>query len=181
MQRAKGTNNEELSEALEALERLSSPHVIAAFRHVDRGFFVPAEHRGKIYDDRPFREEVPGGDGFLHMSAPHMYAMILEHLEIEPSSGLSFLNIGSGTGYLSSIAAFLVGAEGSVHSIEVYPKVVEWAKQKFAEFGGTPIIPGMPHRGCNRDVLAKDFKFVVGNALAIDVRTLLAPVLISTL
>lgn len=175
MRRASGSNNEELSAALEASERLSSPHVIQAFRHVDRGFFVPAEHRSAIYLDRPFREALPDGEGFLHMSAPHMYAMTLELLEMEPGSGHSFLNIGSGTGYFSSLAAFLVGTEGAVHSIEVYPKVVEWANQKFAEFGAVPLIPGMPHHGSNRDVLAKDFKFVCGNALAIDVRTQASP------
>jgi protein-L-isoaspartate O-methyltransferase len=144
--------------------------VIQAFRHVDRGFFVPPEHRGSIYEDRPFRQELGDGEGALHMSAPHMYASVLEHLEMEPGSGHSFLNIGSGTGYLSSLAAFLVGTDGSVHSIEVFPKVVEWAKQKFAEFGAVPLIPGLAHHGRNRDVLARDFKFVEGNALAIDVR-----------
>ena len=103
-----------------------------------------------------------------------MYAMTLELLEMEPGSGHGFLNIGSRTGYFSSLVEFLVGTEGAVHSIEVNPKVVEWANQKFAEFaefGAVPLIPGMPHHGSNRDVLAKDFKFVCGNALAIDVRT----------
>lgn len=48
-------------------------------------------------------------------SAVHMYSMCLESLDFSP--GLSFLNIGSGTGYLSAMAAFLCG--------KVCPSVLE--------------------------------------------------------
>lgn len=169
MRRAVGANNEELSASLAELDALRSPHVIQAFRHVDRGMFVPEADRGEIYEDRPYRRAFAEGEGALHMSAPHMYASSLETLEMEPGSGHAFLNVGSGTGYFSSLAAFLVGSSGTVHSIEVFPKVVKWSKQRFAEFGAVPLIPGMPHHGVNRDVLAKDMKWVTGNALAIDV------------
>jgi protein-L-isoaspartate O-methyltransferase len=97
MNRASGcSNNEELSATLAEMETLRSPHVIQAFRHVDRGFFVPEPDRATIYDDTPFRKPLGGSDGALHMSAPHMYASSLETLEMEPGSGHSFLNIGSG-------------------------------------------------------------------------------------
>ena len=68
--RASGcSSNEELSAALAEMETLRSPHVIQAFRHVDRGFFVPEPDRATIYDDRPFRKPLGGSDGAL-LDAP---------------------------------------------------------------------------------------------------------------
>jgi hypothetical protein len=49
--------------------------------------------------------------------------------------------------------------------------VLEWSKQRFTEFGAVPLIPGMPHHGCNRDQLAHDMIWIAGNALSVDVRT----------
>ena len=55
------------------------------------------------YSDQPLRE------GNIHISAPHIYCSALEVLELQPESSLSFLNIGSGTGYLSCIVAEILG------------------------------------------------------------------------
>lgn len=49
-------------------------------------------HRSLAYADRPFRHE------HVHISAPHMYATVLEQLEL--SEGLSFLNIGESYGHM---------------------------------------------------------------------------------
>lgn len=46
-----------------------------------------------------------------------MYATILDELEL--ANGLSFLNIGSGSGYLSCLAACLLGDCGLSHGIEI--------------------------------------------------------------
>ena len=62
---------------------------------------VRQEQLQSIYCDRPFRA------GVVHLSAPSIYAKGLEALELHP--GLSFLNIGSGTGYLSSMVAQIIG------------------------------------------------------------------------
>ena len=88
--------------------RLQAEQVIAAFRAVDRGFFVPLSERDQAYVDRPFRERLGITGAVLHMSAPHMYAQSVESLGILP--GDAVLNVGSGTGYLSTVMAFLVGA-----------------------------------------------------------------------
>ena len=40
-------------------------------------------------------------------SAPHMYALVLERMRLRP--GMTFLSIGSGSGYLCNMAAHLVG------------------------------------------------------------------------
>jgi protein-L-isoaspartate O-methyltransferase len=58
---------------------------------VDRGFFVPEAIRPHAYEDTPLR-----ANNGLHMSAPHIYGSIMDALDMK--EGLSFLNVGSGTG-----------------------------------------------------------------------------------
>jgi hypothetical protein len=101
--------NDQLVESLRDARRLQSEQVIAAFRAVDRGSFVPPQHREQAYHDRPFRVTIcvpNSGQAVLHMSQPGMYAETVEHLMVRP--GDSVLNVGSGSGYLSLIFAFLV-------------------------------------------------------------------------
>lgn len=64
----------------------------------------------EAYKDRPYKHS------FLHISAPHIYATILSSLELSSNSnGLSFLNIGAGSGYLNCLVAHVLGL--STHAI----------------------------------------------------------------
>ena len=45
----------------------------------------------------------------MHISAPHIYGSAIEALDLVPGSCTSFLNVGSGTGYVSAIVADILG------------------------------------------------------------------------
>ena len=118
---------------------ITSDHVERAFRRVDRKFFVPrvrektelifvrnfTQYSGSrnffaLHPLLPFfslqgnesiaHSDQPLKDGNVHISAPHIYASAIEALDLVPNSSMSFLNIGSGTGYISCIVAGILGA-----------------------------------------------------------------------
>ena len=91
-------------------------------RRVDRALFMPEAERDNAYSDTAWRHEE------LHLSAPSIYATVLSHLEPQP--GESFLNLGSGTGYFSTIVGLLIGPDGVNHGVEVKPAVMEHAVAK---------------------------------------------------
>lgn len=57
---------------------------------------------------------------------------VVEGLELKP--GLSFLNVGSGTGYLSTLVGLIIGTSGISHGIEIHNLVVEYATKKLSQF-----------------------------------------------
>lgn len=56
----------------------------------------------------------------------------MEGLCLEP--GLSFLNLGSGTGYLSTMVGLILGSYEINHGIEYYVDVVQYANKKLEDF-----------------------------------------------
>ena len=84
---------------------ISTEAVIQAFRKVSRGDFIDPPDDGQAeevrYINMPFR------NGVQHLSAPSIYATALEALEL--GEGMSFLNVCSGTGYLSALVSEIVG------------------------------------------------------------------------
>ena len=77
---------------------IRTKYVEQAFRTVDRGHYCQSSARAY---------ESVWKEGNLHLSAPNIYSMVMEALELKP--GMSFLNLGSGTGYLSTVAGFILG------------------------------------------------------------------------
>lgn len=77
--RCTGRNNEEMVDKFVHVGIISSKEVEDAFRFIPRGAFVPSEIQDEAYIDAPIR-----GDPHVHMSAPHMYATILEALDLQP-------------------------------------------------------------------------------------------------
>ena len=74
-----GKNNDEMVTKFAQIGFICTKSVEDAFRAVPRGAFVPLELQDEAYDDSPIR-----GDPHVHLSAPHMYATVLEALQLTP-------------------------------------------------------------------------------------------------
>lgn len=61
-----------------------------------------------------------------------MYVTVLSNLELR--RGQAFLNIGSGSGYLSCLAACLLGEGGLSHGIDINQDVVAHSQVSFQLF-----------------------------------------------
>jgi protein-L-isoaspartate O-methyltransferase len=117
-------------------------------------------HRGLAHSDQPLKDEN------VHISAPHIYGTIVESLDLKPGAAHSFLNIGSGTGYLSCIVSQVLGKDAYMYGVEIYPDVIEhgnasikrWTDARIADNSNVPFVePSM--------------EFVHGNGLEIDPNT----------
>jgi len=117
--RSSGSNNDEMVDNLKRFAVITGQTIEQGFRNVDRKFFVPRDHEGIAHADQPLKE------GNVHISAPHIYGSALEALELQENSSLSFLNIGSGTGYLSCIVASILGPRSTNYGIEIHQDVVQ--------------------------------------------------------
>ena len=134
LQRSSETH-EHLCAKLRDLNTIKTDQVASAFAAVDRMLFIGEMHsaasdadmRALVYSDRPFR------NGPFHLSAPSIYATCLEALELR--RGLSFLNIGSGTGYLSCIVGQIIGPHAVHQGVEIKPPLVAHARHRAKEFG----------------------------------------------
>ncbi|XP_020623627.1 uncharacterized protein LOC110061133 [Orbicella faveolata] len=150
--RCTGRNNEEMVDKLVHMGVITVKEVEDAFRAVPRGAFVSPDLQLEAYIDAPLL-----GDPHLHMSAPHMYATVLEALDLSP--GLSFLNIGSGTGYFSCLAGCILQAQGINHGIELHEDLVHFAKERVEEF--LRFSPSVAYDMCPP-------KFIAGNCFRLD-------------
>ncbi|KAJ8725345.1 hypothetical protein PYW08_003528 [Mythimna loreyi] len=121
-----GRDNNELIDNLMGGNYIRTRPVERVFRSLDRADYMTPESRDQAYKDLAWR------NGPLHMSAPCIYSEVLEGLELRP--GLSFLNIGSGTGYFSTLVGLIIGPAGINHGIEVHPYVLEYAIKKLGQF-----------------------------------------------
>jgi protein-L-isoaspartate O-methyltransferase len=161
---------------------IRSPHVEAAFRDVDRAHFCPRNQVDMAYSDQPLRE------GDIHLSAPHMYGTIVEQLDLVPpplsadddsataSLSTSFLNVGSGTGYLSCIVARLLSKSSVLYGIELQRDVLDhciasiarWKEALAATATTTGAAATVTTAPPGLDVVLPHMEFVHGNGLHID-------------
>lgn len=121
-----GDDNDELVDNLVNGNYISTPLIEKVFRAVDRANYYLPEHRDNAYKDVAWKH------GHLHLSAPCIYSEVMESLKLEP--GLSFLNLGSGTGYLSTMAGLILGPYGINHGIELHNDGVQYALDRLEEF-----------------------------------------------
>ncbi|XP_031650604.1 protein-L-isoaspartate O-methyltransferase domain-containing protein 2-like [Oncorhynchus kisutch] len=121
-----GEDNDELIDNLKEAHYIRSDLVERAFRAIDRADYYLEEYRDSAYKDLAWRH------GNIHLSAPCIYSEVMEALDLHP--GLSFLNLGSGTGYLSTMVGLILGPFGVNHGVELYADVIEYAYQKLDYF-----------------------------------------------
>ncbi|CAH1115477.1 unnamed protein product [Psylliodes chrysocephalus] len=121
-----GQNNDDLIDNLLEADYIKTPIVERVFRAVDRAEYFLPEGRANAYKDLAWKY------GNLHLSAPCIYSEVMEGLCLEP--GLSFLNLGSGTGYLSTMVGLILGSYGVNHGIEYHKNVVVYANKKLEDF-----------------------------------------------
>ncbi|CAD7944701.1 unnamed protein product [Amoebophrya sp. A25] len=111
---------------------LKTSAIADAFRSIDRKVFVPEVEQGSAYSIVPLR------DGLIHISAPDMYAKVLEQLwPLEP--GMNFLNIGSGTGYFNCIVAKMIDPRNEAlmanHGIDIWTSTINYAEERVSKVG----------------------------------------------
>jgi protein-L-isoaspartate O-methyltransferase len=104
------------------------------------------------HSDQPLKE------GNIHISAPHMYGSVVEALELHPDSPMSFLNVGSGTGYMTCIAAEILGPTSSHYGVELREDVVRHCQASIEEWTES--------RTSSRPIPQIDI--IMGNGLQID-------------
>jgi protein-L-isoaspartate(D-aspartate) O-methyltransferase len=110
-----------------------SPTVEEAMRRVPREEFVPPRLRSNAYVDTP----LPIGSGQT-ISAPHMVAIMVEKLALEP--GMKVLEVGAGSGYHAAVVAELVAPDGQVFSVERVESLARFAKDNLDRTGYGDIV-----------------------------------------
>lgn len=123
-----GEDNDELIDNLKEAYYIRSDLVERAFRAIDRADYYLDEYRDNAYkvsDVGGFLrgvgevlimfscrlQDLAWRHGNIHLSAPCIYSEVMEALDLHP--GLSFLNLGSGTGYLSTMVGLILGNRAS--------------------------------------------------------------------
>uniref|UniRef100_A0A2S2P9Q9 Protein-L-isoaspartate O-methyltransferase domain-containing protein 1 n=1 Tax=Schizaphis graminum TaxID=13262 RepID=A0A2S2P9Q9_SCHGA len=119
-------SNDELINTLIKREYIHTINVEKAFRSVDRGLYYTSDNKQNAYRDTAWQYDK------IHLSAPSVYATVLECLDLH--KGHKFLNIGSGVGYFSTLAGLLLGVNGVNHGIEIHNSLIDIAYTKLEEF-----------------------------------------------
>ncbi|CAG9761002.1 unnamed protein product [Ceutorhynchus assimilis] len=145
-------SNNDLVESLIVRNFITTGPVERVFRAVDRGEYFPRRIRAHAYNETAWKWEN------LHISSPCIYAVAMEALELQPA--MSFLNLGSGSGFMSTMVGLILGSNGINHGMELQADIVEYANRKLEDF--------MRLSGAMDEYDFCEPKFVHGNCLSIN-------------
>lgn len=107
---------------------LESDLVIDAFLEINRAEFVPEELESAAESN----VALPIGYGQT-ISQPLTVAIMLELLDVK--RGLKVLDVGSGSGWTTSLLSYIVGSEGKVIALERIKDLYEFGKNNADKFG----------------------------------------------
>ncbi|XP_076046960.1 protein-L-isoaspartate (D-aspartate) O-methyltransferase [Oratosquilla oratoria] len=118
--RSHGRDNKDMVQHLKANEIIKSPEIERVMLKVDRGKYA----RHNAYMDSP------QGIGYgVTISAPHMHAHALELLKNHLKEGNRALDVGSGSGYLTSCFGHMVGKTGKAVGIDHVEELVKFSEE----------------------------------------------------
>lgn len=106
---------------------LNSKSIIEAFEAVDRVDFLPPDQKLISQSDRP----IPIGHGQTN-SQPYTVAFMLELLQVQP--GDKILDVGSGSGWTTTLLAHMASSRGSVIGVELVPELAEMGQKNLAKY-----------------------------------------------
>ncbi len=118
---------DELIQQLISEGYLKTPEIISAFYKIKRQDFLPADLVGEESVNAP----LPIGQGQT-ISQPLTVAFMFELLQ--PKSGQHILDIGSGSGWTTSMLAEIVGPKGKVFAIERIAELKEAGQRNVAKY-----------------------------------------------
>ncbi len=129
-----GERTRRLIQRLENADVPMNEPISAAMRSVDVTDFTDYDLE-PFWHDRPlvFLETDKGG--IKTISAPHMIATMLHHLEL--SSGQEVLILGAKGGYIAALIAHIVGPEGGVVVVDPSREVVSHVRERLATVAQT--------------------------------------------
>lgn len=90
---------------------VSDPTLTTALQKIDRTDFVPPQIKNMAYQDQDL--DIGYGE---KMARPTFIAQMLSLMQ--PKHGGSYLDIGTGTGFVAMVLGFVAGAQGRVYTIE---------------------------------------------------------------
>ncbi len=121
-------NYQQLIKSLKQDGYLRTSAVIDAFLKIRREDFLPAELKNQAALNRA----LPIGEGQTN-SQPLTVAFMLELLQ--PRTGQRILDVGSGSGWTTTLLAEIVGEGGKVFALERIEKIKQFGEQNVAKYG----------------------------------------------
>jgi protein-L-isoaspartate(D-aspartate) O-methyltransferase len=112
-------------------------------RHLSAVLEVPRERFVRSEDVEHSAEDVPlplDDLGLATISAPHAYLLSFRLLELAPGDAL--LELGSGTGYGAALAAYIVGSDGWIVTVEIDPELAARARATLALERNVAVVEG---------------------------------------
>jgi protein-L-isoaspartate(D-aspartate) O-methyltransferase len=114
------------------------PRIRDALLEVDRARFVREADRPRAWVDEPLPLDTPFGEHVATISAPHVYVLGFDALDLQRGDRL--LELGSGSGYGAALAAHVVGPQGFVTTVETDPHLARLSAKNLAGMRNVTVV-----------------------------------------